>query len=269
MHDLTLTGLIICYLLLIFPLAIILWLRVPILKSLGLALLRMTVQLLLVGFYLRFLFSLDHPAVNLAWLLIMILVADASVLSGSGLRLRRLGGGLFLAMAVGTLLPVLVFTGGILRLPRLLEAQYLIPIAGMVLGNCLRADIVGLRAFYGAMHKNRNACRQALACGATLNEMIRPWYRDALDAALAPTIATMATVGLVSLPGMMTGVILAGADPFTAIKYQLAIMIAIFTGTALTVFLAIRFTLPLAFDPYGNLHETIFTSPTPASPARP
>jgi len=68
----------------------------------------------------------------------------------------------------------------------------------------------------------------------------------------------MATVGLVSLPGMMTGVILAGADPFTAIKYQIAIMIAIFSGTALTVFLAIRLTLHRSLDGYGNLDPAIF-----------
>lgn len=258
MHDLSLSGLVVAYLLMLFPLAIILWLRVPMMKPLAWALLRMTLQLMLVGIYLRFLFTLDHAAVNLAWLLIMVGVADASVLSGSGLRLRHMGGGLFIAITVGTLVPVLVFTGGILRLPRLLEAQYLIPIAGMVLGNCLRADIVGLRAFYGAMRKNRNACRQCLAQGATLHEMVRPWFRDALDAALAPTVATMATIGLVSLPGMMTGVILAGADPFTAIKYQLAIMIAIFAGTALTVFLAIWLTLRRGFDAYGNLNEKIF-----------
>lgn len=258
MHDIGFSGLLISYLLLVFPLAILLWLRVPMLKTLVWALLRMTLQLALVGFYLRFLFALDHAAVNLAWVLIMVGVADASILSSSGLRLRPIGGGLFLAITVGTLVPALVFTGGILRLPRLFEAQYVIPIAGMVLGNCLRADIVGLRAFYGAMRKNRNMCRQCLAQGATLPEMARPWFRDALEAALAPTVATMATVGLVSLPGMMTGVILAGADPFTAIKYQLAIMIAIFSGTALTVYLAIRFTLRSAFDGYGNMNEHIF-----------
>lgn len=258
MHDIPFTGLLIGYLLLLFPVGIILWLRVPMLGTLGWALLRMTVQLLLVGLYLKFIFRLDHAAVNIAWLLIMVGVADASVLSGSGLRLRRLGGAVFVAVLVGTLLPVLVFTGGILRLPRLIEAQYLIPIAGMVLGNCLRADIIGLRTFYGTMRKQRRICEQYLAQGASLHEMAHPWFREALEASLAPTVATMATVGLVSLPGMMTGVILAGADPFTAIKYQIAIMIAIFSGTALTVFLAIRLTLHRSFDGYGNLDPAIF-----------
>ncbi len=258
MHDIGLSDLLTGYLLLLIPLFIILWLRIPIGSTMIWAIVRMTAQLLLVGLYLRFVFDLDHPFINLAWLFIMVVVADASVLSGSGLKFRRAGGPVFVAIAVGTLLPVLIFTGGILRLDHLLEAQYLIPITGMVLGNCLRADIVGLRAFYGAMRKNRNACQLCLAQGATLSEMVRPWFRDAMDAALAPTIATMATVGVVSLPGMMTGVILAGADPFTAVKYQIAIMIAIFSGTALTVLLAILLSLRTSFDGYGNLDERIF-----------
>ncbi len=258
MHDIGYLGLLTGYLLLLIPLAIIWWLRVPMGAALAWAVLRMTIQLLLVGLYLRFVFALDHLAVNLAWLFIMVAVANATVLTRSGLRVRRIGSAVFVAIAAGTLLPVLVFTGGILRLDRLLEAQYLIPIAGMVLGNCLRADIVGLRAFYQAMRQNRNACQQCLAQGATVQEMARPWFREAMDAALAPTVATMATVGLVSLPGMMTGVILAGADPFTAVKYQIAIMLAIFTGTALTVVLAIQLSLRNSFDAYGNLDERIF-----------
>lgn len=258
MHEISINGLLIGYLLLLIPLAILLWLRVPMIPSVLWSVLRMTLQLLLVGFYLRFVFALNHLAINLAWLVIMVAVADAAVLSGSGLRLRHLGPAVFGAIAIGTLIPVLIFTAGILRLASAFEARYLIPIAGMILGNCLRADIIGLRAFYGAMRKNRGACELCLAQGATLREMVRPWLREALEAALAPTIATMATVGLVALPGMMTGVILAGADPLTAVTYQIAIMIAIFSGTALTVLLAIQFSLRNCFDAYGNLDRRIF-----------
>jgi putative ABC transport system permease protein len=68
----------------------------------------------------------------------------------------------------------------------------------------------------------------------------------------------MATIGLVSLPGMMTGVILGGADPMTAIKYQIAIMIAIFSGTAITVALAIWLTMKSSFTAYGVLDYQIF-----------
>lgn len=258
MHEISTSGLLVGYLLLAIPLVILLWFRVPMIPSVLWAVVRMTVQLLLVGFYLRFVFELNHLAINLAWLFIMIAVADGTALSRSGLTVRRMGTALFVAVSVGTLIPVLIFTGGILRLDSQFEAQYLIPISGMVLGNCLRADIIGLRAFYGAIRTNRSACQLCLAEGATLHEMTRPWLRDALEAALSPTVATMATIGLVALPGMMTGVILAGADPMTAVIYQIAIMIAIFSGTALTVLLAILLSLRSSFDPYGNLDERIF-----------
>jgi putative ABC transport system permease protein len=127
----------------------------------------------------------------------------------------------------------------------------------MILGNCLRADIIGLNHFYQSIHKNEKSYHQSLAYGAALTEAVNPFFRDALRSAIAPTIASMATIGLVSLPGMMTGVILAGADPFTAIKYQIAIMIAIFSGTAITVFLAIRLTVANSFDAFGILHPNI------------
>lgn len=258
MHDISIIRLLFSYALLLFPVGIILWLRIPMLASLGLAILRMTIQLALVGLYLQFIFQWDHIAINLAWMLVMVIVADASVLSGSGLRVRSIGPSLFVAMLIGTIIPVLMFTGGVLERSNVLEAQYVIPIAGMILGNCLRADMIGLRTFYGTLRSQRSIYELTLAEGATLREAITPWFRDAVQAALAPTIGTMATIGLVSLPGMMTGVILAGADPFVAIKYQIAIMIAIFSGTALTVFLAISLTLRTAFDDYGNLRKDIF-----------
>ncbi len=98
----------------------------------------------------------------------------------------------------------------------------------------------------------------ALPLGALLHEAVRPFVTEACQAALAPSVATMATIGLVSLPGMMTGVILGGAEPMTAIKYQIAIMIAIFSGTAVIVVLGIRLTMHLAFDHYGILKVSVF-----------
>ncbi len=246
------------YLLLLFPLAILLHQRVPMLRETGVAVVRMTVQLLLVGFYLQIVFRLNHAGLNLLWLLVMVAVADGSILRGCRLRVRRFAPALFVALFAGTAIPVLVFVGPVLRTPGWLDAQYVIPIGGMVLGNCLRADIIGLKGFYEAIARNEKAYLQSLAQGARLSEAVRPHFQDALQAALLPTVASMATIGLVALPGMMTGVILAGTNPLTAIKYQIAIMIAIFAGTAITVFLAIRLTLRSSFDAYGVLDRGIF-----------
>lgn len=251
-------NLALAYALLLFPLIIILWYRVPMLGQTAQAIVRMTLQLLFVGLYLEVVFRLNNLWLNALWLLVMITVADISVLRGAELRVRLFAVPLFIALLAGTAIPLLFFVGVILERPFLLDAQFAIPIGGMILGNCLRADIVGIRGFYEGIRGNEKSFLHALAQGARLNEATRPYIRNATQAALAPTVATMATIGIVALPGMMTGVILGGADPLTAIKYQIAIMIAIFSGTALTVALAIWLTIRSSFTPYGTLDTRIF-----------
>ena len=251
------------YALLIIPLGLMLWHRIPIVGRTLIAVARMTVQLLFVGLYLQFVFRLNSPWLNAAWLVVMLVVADFSIVRGCGLRLGRFLAPVLAGLFVGTIVPLLFFLGLILRQPNLLEAQYAIPIAGMILGNCLRADIVGLRSFYESIRKSEKAYLHSLAQGARLNEAVRPFYRDAVTAALAPTVATIATIGLVALPGMMTGVILGGADPMTAIKYQIAIMIAILAGTAITVALGIWLTTRQTFTAYGTLDHSIFKKAKP------
>jgi putative ABC transport system permease protein len=246
------------YSLLIFPLAICLWFRIPLLKRIGTAVLRMTVQLLLVGFYLQVLFERNNPWLNLLWLGVMLTAADLSILRGSNLHLRRFGGPLFAGLLIGIAVPVLVFLGCILGLSEMSQAQYLIPIAGMVLGNCLRANIVGLSRFYHDLRRQERAYCLSLTQGATQSEALRPYFQGAFQAALGPTTATMATAGLVALPGMMTGAMLGGVDPAVAIKYQIAIMLSIFSGTAITIWVTLWLTAHTSFDGYGLLDKHIF-----------
>ncbi|HDP35977.1 MAG TPA: ABC transporter permease [Candidatus Hydrogenedentes bacterium] len=258
--DITYPQLAAGYALLLLPLGMFLWYGVSLISETVLSVLRMTAQLLFVGFYLQVVFQWNNPWINFAWIAVMVMVADASIVRGCGLRVGRFAFPLAVALLAGVLAPLLLFLFVIIRPNPILDARYVIPIAGMILGNCLRADIVGIRGFYEAIHKREKTYLTALAAGATLQEAVLPFMREALEAALRPTIATMATIGVVSLPGMMTGVILGGADPMTAIKYQIAIMLAIFTGTAITVTLAIYLTLSGSFTPYGMLDKDIFKS---------
>ena len=256
--DISLWGLAMYYGLLIIPLGAMLWIQVPIVGKTLVAIVRMTVQLAFVGLYLQVVFKLNNPWVNLLWLMAMVTVADFSVIRGVGLRLRPFLVPLFVALVIGTAIPLLFFVGLLLRRPGLMDAQYVIPIGGMILGNCLRADIIGIKTFYESLQKGEKEFLLTLAQGARISEAIMPYMRDACEAALMPTVATMATIGLVALPGMMTGVILGGTNPVTAIKYQMAIMVAIFTGTAITVVLAILFTIRTSFTPYGVLDRDAF-----------
>jgi putative ABC transport system permease protein len=99
-----------------------------------------------------------------------------------------------------------------------------------------------------------------LMLGASLREAVRPYLRDAIKAAVNPSVATMATMGIVSLPGMMTGQILGGAMPTTAIKYQIGIMICIFTAMVVAALVNILLSLPVAFDDHQRLKEDIFAA---------
>lgn len=257
--DLSIDGLVIYYILLIIPLGLMLWLHIPMIGKALVSIVRMTLQLAFVGLYLQVVFKINSPWLNSLWLVVMVGVADFSIIRGCGLRLARFAGPLFGALVAGTALPLLFFVGPLLKRPNLMDAQYVIPIGGMILGNCLRADIIGIRNFYESLKKGEKAFILSLAQGARLKEAILPYLRDACEAALMPTVATIATIGLVALPGMMTGVILGGANPLTAIKYQIAIMIAIFTGTAITVVLGILMTIRSSFTPYGVLDVASFS----------
>ena len=247
------------YLLLLFPGAVILWYGVGLMKPMLIAAVRMTVQLLLVGLSLQVIFDRDNPWLNGLWLGVMLVVADVSIIRHCGFRVQRFVMPVFCALGAGILIPLLVFVGLVLPASNLLHARFVIPIGGMILGNCLRANIVGIGRFYQDLRKQEKLYLQCLAFGATRAEATRPFAADAFQAAMAPTIATMATIGLVSLPGMMTGVILGGTDPSTAIMYQIAIMLSILSGTAITVFLAVQLTARHCFDPYGILCREIFS----------
>jgi putative ABC transport system permease protein len=128
----------------------------------------------------------------------------------------------------------------------------------MILGNILRSNIVALERFYSAMAAEQDAVIHAFMAGATRLEAVRPFLKPAVQGAIAPHIAVVATMGLVSLPGMMTGQILGGALPEDAVAYQVMIMVAIVFTASLSTILALLFSLPRAFDRQQRLRGGLF-----------
>ena len=259
--DIGTGSLLIMYALLLLPFSLCRLLGIAVLRDLALAVARMSIQLLLVGVYLEVIFRINSILLNAAWILAMVIVADLHIIRSTGLRIRRFFLPLLLGVGFGTLAIALFFVLLVIQPRPLYDARYLIPITGMVLGNCLRANVICLERFFSGLRQQETTYVNRLLMGATRYEALRPHLRDAIRAALAPTIATMATLGLVSLPGMMTGQILGGSVPLVAIKYQIGIMIAIFIATALTALLNIRLSISSAFTPYHILDRTIFTRP--------
>lgn len=253
----TFADLLIIYALLAAPLAVVAVYRTGLVKRTVVSIGRMSVQLALVGAYLRFIFELNNPFVNFGWIVIMILVASVNVLGTAGLNGRRLLPLTFTGIAVSTLGVLAVFVFAAIQPRPLYDARYLVPIGGMILGNCMRGNVISLERFFVGIRDNRKELMSSLFMGATVREASRPWLRRALTAALAPTVSTMATMGIVSLPGMMTGQILGGSNPATAIKYQMAIMVAIFVAVALGAWLNLLLCMRVGFDDFGMPREDI------------
>jgi len=239
-------------LLLAFPALIFYRLGIHKLRSLLFAFLRMIIQLTLIGVYLGGIFEYNSMLINVVWLIVMVLVANTAILRQSGLKWRVFAFSTVLAYLI-TLSLTMVSLLILLRPSVLFSARHFIPLGGMVLGNILRSSIVALERFYSSIHSGRDSLIHAFMLGAGRWEAVRPYLRQAVQGALAPQIAVVATMGLVSLPGMMTGQLLGGASPEAAVRYQVMIMIAIFFTASVSILLALLFSLPRAFDKYHRL----------------
>lgn len=229
-------------------------------RDIGISVLRMSVQLALVGFYLKWLFELNNPWFNGLWILMMLLVADFSILRRAGLKARYFAFVTLIAIAFSILFSTAFLVFWVIRPALFYDARYIVPLAGMILGNCLQGNVIALERFYSALRKNENEYATLLMLGATRTEAVRSYFREAIKAAINPTIAGMATMGLVSLPGMMTGQILGGSEPWVAVKYQIAIMICIFTSTTLATIINLRLTLNSAFNEFDVLRDEVIKS---------
>ncbi len=191
------------------------------------------VQLLLIGLVLEWVFRVDRWYVVLGMMTIMTLVAgDAATrrtkMRYPGIRARSIG-----ATWASSWLVAAIALGAIVRVHPWYTPQYAIPLLGMILGNTLNGVSLGLDRLGGELSSRRDQVESLLALGASRWEAARGPIRQAVRTGLIPTINAMMVVGIVSLPGMMTGQLLAGTSPVEAVKYQVVIMFLIASGTAL------------------------------------
>ena len=246
------------YLLLLIPLAILILYKTGLAKDTIIAIVRMTVQLMLVGVYLKYVFLWDKWWLNLLWALIMIIVATFTIGKRANMKHSVFIIPIFTAVLTSMIVVNFYFLKIVLQLDNPLTARYFIPITGMILGNCLRSNIIAMDVFYSGIYKNRNLYLFLTGNGATQNEATLPFMKQALKTAFNPVIANTAVMGLISLPGMMTGQILGGSNPDVAIKYQIMLMITIFVASTMTVFLTIKIVNMLVFDKFNRLKSNYF-----------
>jgi len=214
--------------------------RLKLERSLAIGAVRMVVQLALVGVVLKLVFAQTSPIWTALIGLVMVVAAAVEVTTRQH---RRIAGWQVFGFSSATLLFIgMMITGlgvGVIIGPEPWYApRYLLPILGMVLGNTMTAVSLVLDTFTETAHRERGAIEAQLSLGAHRYQASRNVLHVALRTGMMPILNSMATTGIVALPGMMTGQILAGADPIEAAKYQVLIMFLIASATALGSFFA-------------------------------
>ena len=142
---------------------------------------------------------------------------------------------------------------GILQIDPWYSPQYLFPLLGMVLGNTINGISLGLDRFMDSLSVRRKEVEMLLSLGATSWEAANELIRDALRTSLIPTINSMLVMGIVSLPGMMTGQILAGISPGEAVSYQIIVVFIIAAAAALGSTTVIVLACRALFSPSHQL----------------
>ncbi len=217
---------------------------------------RMTIQLTVMGYILMFVF--ENPSWWLTLLMLAVMLSFAMYNAVKRVKvemskeLKRL---VCLSMAAGYTVTAAVFLFVVLRINPWFDPQYCIPISGMIVGNSMTGIALGANKLCSGMRERRELVENSLMLGAAPAAAARGVVNDAFDSAILPTMNNMLTMGIVSLPGMMTGQILSGTFPLTAIKYQIGIMLAILGCTALTVVIFVTLGYKTFFTKYAALRD--------------
>jgi len=227
------------YLLLIIVLLIMKKSKVNQTKLLLVASIRMSIQLVTVGYILTYVFSNPKPIFTVIFLMLMIAFSVHRVISSRKDLNRKFKIAIAASLTFSGIF-VLIFFVTVVVNKSIFNPQYTIPLAGMIIGNAMTGVNIAIKTFMDDINKEKSKISTLLNLGVEPKDILKPFANNALETALIPTINSMLGMGIIFLPGMMTGQILSGTLPTTAIMYQIAIMIAICTSVCITVFLSLN-----------------------------
>ena len=248
LQNLSLWDVALAALLIVVNGAVSVLLKLDLERKLAWAAARTIVQLLAVGYVLGWVFSHAHWYFVLPLMVVMTLIAG---FAGAGRGKRTYAGqraDSILSIWASSWLVAAVGLFVVIRIHPWYEPQYAIPILGMILGNALTGVSLGIERMTEELTARRDRVEMALALGATRWEAAQGPARDAVRAGMIPTLNQMTVVGVVSLPGMMTGQVLAGQSPLQAVRYQIVIMFLIAAASALATVGAVLLTYRKLFS---------------------
>lgn len=234
-------------------------LQLNIARQLVIAAIRNVIQLLLIGYILKFIFNTSNLFLLAGIASIMLLVAGYEINARQKYPLKRWAGfkigtsALFLSSFTMVLLTLMV----IVAPTPWYSPQYAIPLLGMLLGNTMNGISLGMDKLNQSVYQQRAVIEQRLMLGQTYQEAIKEIRSESIRTGMIPIINSMAIAGLVSLPGMMTGQILSGTPPVEAVKYQILIFFLIASGTGFGIMLAVWMIAKRMFDDRQRLDLSI------------
>jgi putative ABC transport system permease protein len=208
-------------------------LRLGLGRRLLLAALCCVVQLLLIGLVLEWVFRVNRWYVVVALMVLMTVVAGVSAIRRTHVRYPGIWVSSIVSVWASAWLMAAIALFAVVPVKPWYSPQFAIPFLGMILGNTLNGISLGLDRLGGELATRRDHVEALLALGATRWEAARQPIRSAVRTGMIPIINAMMVVGIVSLPGMMTGQLLAGVSPIQAVRYQIVILFLIASGTAL------------------------------------
>jgi len=189
---------------------------------------RMSIQLILTGYILAYLFERPNFLYTISAIIVMEVFSIYNIIKRIKVALSsKLKKIIALSMVIGTTVSLLFFILIVVKVSPWYNPRYFIPLAGMLIGNAMTGITLGVTRLVDGIYSNRNLIETALMLGASPKVSCKQIVNDAFDSAILPTINSMVGMGIVFLPGMMTGQILSGTAPTTAIEYQIAIMLGI------------------------------------------
>ena len=214
-----------------------LWQNLDLEKQLALGTGRSLLQLLVVGYVLDLVFALNNWLAVVGIILVMLSIAAITVRNRINLKIKSILPLVWLSLLSSTTLTLGYIILLIIQPPRWYEPQYLIPLAGMILGNAMNGAALAGDRLVSGIKQHRLEIETHLALGATPKQAIFSYHKEAVRTGLIPILNNMMVVGLVSLPGMLTGQVIAGNSPLNAASYQILILFALVGANLITTLL--------------------------------
>lgn len=249
--NLSLSQLVLAASMVLVAMAISTWQHLGLTKSLAIGAVRGTVQLIFMGYVLVTVFRINEPLL-IGLLMVLMVILAAHTAAGRQKEnkddKKRVTYFAFISILISTTLTLFFVSQVVIDVDPWYSPQYLIPLAGMVIANSMNAAALGAERFASELCARRHHVEALLALGASPKEACEALMRKAVGAAMMPTISALMVVGLVSLPGMMSGQILSGVSPLLAVRYQLVVQFMIVSAAAMTSVMMVIFYARSFFD---------------------